>query len=78
MTILDLKLVLLLEYQNIKTFFQKAMFEAGLKNFLPLQKLKALFHGHMLLVILMVKKLLERFRKMNCKNQFKKSLELKK
>ena len=32
----------------------------------------------MLLVILMEKKLLKRFRKKNCKKQIKKSLELKK
>ena len=32
----------------------------------------------MLLVILMVKKLLERFTKKNCKKQIKKNLELKK
>ena len=28
------KLVILLEYQNIKTFFQKTMFQIGLKTFL--------------------------------------------
>ena len=28
------KLVILLEYQNIKTFLQKAMFQIGLKKFL--------------------------------------------
>ena len=33
--------------------------------------------GHMLLGILTVKKLFERFAKSNCKKQFKKSLELK-
>ena len=32
--ILNLKLVILLEYQNIKTFFQKAMFQIDLKKFL--------------------------------------------
>ena len=31
--ILNLKLVTLLEYQNIKIFLQKAMFEIGLKKF---------------------------------------------
>ena len=35
--ILNLKLVILLEYQNIKTFLQKAMFQ---------KKLKTLFGGH--------------------------------
>ena len=31
---LNLKLVILLEYQNTKTFLQKAMFQIGLKKFL--------------------------------------------
>ena len=30
----NLKLVILLEYQNIKIFFQKAMFQIGLKKIL--------------------------------------------
>ena len=30
----NLKLVVLLEYQNIKTFLQKVTFQIGLKNFL--------------------------------------------
>ena len=77
--IVDLKLVILLEYQNIKTFLKKAVFQIGLKKFLLSQKLKKiLFRGHMLLVILKAKKLLERFTKKNCKKQIKKSLELKK
>ena len=76
--ILNLKLVILLEYQNIKTFLQKAMFQIGLKKFLWLKKLKTLFRGHMLLVILKEKKLLERFMKTYSKEQIKKSLKLKK
>ena len=51
-----------LEYQNKKTFLEKAMFQIDLK-FLWLKKLKTLFPGHMLLVILKEKKLLERFMK---------------
>ena len=39
------------------------MFQFGLKHFLFLEKLKMLFRGHMLLVILKVKKLLEHFPK---------------
>ena len=31
--ILNLKLVILLEYRNLKTFLQKAMFQIGLKKF---------------------------------------------
>ena len=35
--ILNLKLVILLEYQNIKTFLQKAMIQIGLRKFLWLK-----------------------------------------
>ena len=65
--ILNLKLVILLEYQNIKIFLQKAIFQIALKKIFLSQNLKILFHRHMLLVILKKKKLLERFAKMNCK-----------
>ena len=34
MKILNLKLVILLEYQNIKTFLQKLIFQIGLRKFL--------------------------------------------
>ena len=76
MKIINLKLVIQLEYQNIKRFLQKAIFQIDLKKFLLLQKLKILFHGHMLLVILKVKQLLERFAKKNYKKQGKKNSEL--
>ena len=39
---------------------------------------KTLFHRHVLLVILMAKKLLERFTKKDCKKQIEKRLKLKK
>ena len=53
------------------------------KSYIPnwilrLKALKVLFHGHMILVILMVKKLSKSFTKKNCKKQFKQRLELKK
>ena len=76
MKIINLKLVIQLEYQNIKRFLQKTIFQIDLKKFLSLQKLKILFHGHMLLVILKVKQLLERFTKKNYKKQGKKNSEL--
>ena len=38
----NLKLVILLECQNIKIFFQKVTCQIGLKNFLWLKKLKIL------------------------------------
>ena len=40
-----------------------------------IRNLKILYHGHMLLMILMVKKLLVHFMKMNCKRLTKKNLE---
>ena len=40
-----------------------------------IRNLKILYHGHMLLMILMVKKLLVHFMKMNCKRLIKKNLE---
>ena len=54
---LNTKLVILLEYQNIKTFLQMAMCQIGLKKFSLLQKFKILFRGDILLVILKAKKL---------------------
>ena len=48
----------MLKYQNIKIFLQKFMFQIRLKKFLWLKKLKALCRGHIILVILMEKKLL--------------------
>ena len=76
MKIINLKLVIQLEYQNIKRFLQKTIFQIDLKKFLLLQKLKLLFHGHMLLVTLKVKQLLERFTKKNYKKRGKKNSEL--
>ena len=60
----------MLEYQNVKKILQNAMFQIGLKKFVRLKTLKALCRGHILLVTLKEKKLLERFTK---KMQKKKS-----
>ena len=76
--IANLKLVIMLEYQNTKLFLQNITLEVGLKNFLWLKKLKILYGGHMLLMILTEKKLLERFMKKITKKQIKNSLELEK
>ena len=65
--ILNFKLVIMREYQNTKTFLLKTILQIGLKKFLLLKKLKIQFDGHMSLMILMVKKLLEHFMKKNCK-----------
>ena len=64
-----------------KTFLQKSLFQIGRKKFSRLTKLKTLCRGHMLLVFLKAKKLLERSAKKNCKKKKKKkkrNLELKK
>ena len=70
-----LKLGTMLEYQNIKTFLQKFTFQIGLKMFSWLKTLKTLWRGHMLWMILTVKKLLHRFTKKNWKRQIKNILE---
>ena len=75
--------MILLEWQNVKIFLQKAMFQVDQKKCLWLRKLKTLCNGHMLLVILTVRKSLDHFIKKNCKKkktkkQMKNSLELKK
>ena len=48
-----------------KIFLLKDTFKIGLKEFLLLVRLKIQFHGHMQLMILMLKKLLEAFVKKN-------------
>ena len=52
------------KYKNI---FAKGYMPIGQKKSSLLRKLKILYHGHMLLMILMVKKLLVLFMKMNYK-----------
>ena len=50
-SVLDLKLVTMLEFQNIKIFLLKDILQIGQKKFLLLIKLKIQFLGLMLLVI---------------------------
>ena len=71
--ILNSKLVILLEYQNVKIFLQKVIFQIGLKKFLWLKKLKMLCRGHKLLIVLMKEVLLECFAKTNCQREIKKN-----
>ena len=67
------------EYQNIKIFLQNTMLQVGQKKLKHwLKQSTILYRGHMLLVILKVKKLFERFMKNNCKKQNKKYLGWKK
>ena len=59
---------------DTKMFLLKDTHQIGLKKFLLLVKLKIQFHGHMLLTISMVKKLLENVMKKNCKRLINKNL----
>ena len=59
------------KYKNI---LLKHTNQIGLKKFLLLVELKIQFHGHMLLMISRVKKLLEHFMKKNYKRLIKKNL----
>ena len=55
----------MLEYQNTKIVLLTNILQIGLKKFLWLKELKILFHGHMSLMISILKKLLEDFMKKN-------------
>ena len=66
------------EFLNTKIFLQKDTHQTSLKKFLLLVKLKIHFHGHMLLMISIVKKLLKHFMKKNYKRLIKKNLGQKK
>ena len=57
------------KYKNI---FVKCTLLIGLKNFLWFKILKIQSKGHMLLIVVIMKKLLERFMRKNCKRQVKK------
>ena len=76
--ILNLKLVIMLEFENIKTFLLKDVLQIDQNKFLLLIKLKIQFLGLMLLVIWMVKKLLDVFMKKNCKKTNQKEFRTEK
>ena len=76
--ILNLKLVIMLGYLKYKNIFAKNVLQTGLKKLLWLKKWKVLLHGHMLLLILMLKKLFEHFMKKNCKKKNKKEFRIEK
>ena len=61
----------MLEHQNMKTFLQNAVPNWPEEVFAIKKSLKKLCREHVLLVILKKKKLLERFRKKNCKKENK-------
>ena len=58
-----------------KNIFATGSYQIGLRKFLLGVKLEIQFHGHMLLIISMVKKLLEHFMKKNYKRLISKNLE---
>ena len=60
------------KYKNI---FAKRYMPNWSEEIFIIKKLKILYHGHMLLMILMVKKLFVHVMKMNCKRLIKKNLE---
>ena len=64
--VLNSKLVIMLGFQNKKTFLLNDALKIGQK-FLLLANLKIQFRGHTLLVTWMVNQLLEVFMKQNCK-----------
>ena len=59
-------------------FLQKVRLQNEVKKFSKIKKLNILFREHILLFMLMMKKLLKSYMKKNCKKQIKQSLELKK
>ena len=65
-------------FLNTKIFSLKDTHQTGLKKFLFLVKLKVKVHGHRLLIISMVKKVLEHFIRKNYKKLISKSLGKKK
>ena len=60
------------KYKNI---FAKRYMPNWSEEIFVFSKIKNMFHGHMLLMILMVKKLLAHFMKKNCKKQIKMNVE---
>ena len=70
--------MILIEYQDIKIFLAKGYTPNWSEDVFMIKKAKILCRGHTLLVLLTRKKFLELFTKKNCKEQIKKSLELKK
>ena len=62
---------------NDKNIFGKCYVPNWSEEVFEIKKFKTLCCGHMLLVILTEKKLLEDFMKKNCKKQIRKTLELK-
>ena len=67
----NLKYGIMLGFLSRKIFLQKDTHQIDLKKFLLLVRLKKKFHGHMLFMLLMVKKLQKHFMKKNCRRLIK-------
>ena len=78
MKILNLKSVILLEYQNTKTFFAKSSFSNWSEEVFVIKKIKNTVPWTYVISDLNEKKLSETFTKKYCKKKIEKSLELKK
>ena len=63
------------EFLDIKIFFLNDIHQMGLKKYLLSVKLKLQLHGHMLLMISMLKKLGKHSMKKNYRRLIKKNLE---
>ena len=76
--ILNLKLVILLEYQNIKIILQKVTLQIGLKKFFVIKNVKKYCAVTYVISDLNGEEIVGTFYKNSCKKQIKKNLELKK
>ena len=76
--ILNLKLVIMSEYQNTKTFLLKDTRKIGQEKFLSSEKLKIQLCGIPWLVIWMVKQLLEVLMKKNCEKTNQREFRIEK
>ena len=71
----NLKLAIMLEYQNVKMRLQGYTPNWSAENY-GIKKVKNTVSWTLMILILMEKKFLEHFTKMNCKKQIKKNFEL--
>ena len=76
--ILNLKLVILLEYQNIKIILQKFTLQIGLKKFFVIKKVKKFCAVTYVISDLNGEEIVGTFYENSCKKQIKENLELKK
>ena len=71
--VLNIKLVTILKYQDMKIFLQKAMFQIGQKKCFWLKKLKLLCRGHILLMFFTSEEIVGTFYKKELKKKLKRT-----